>query len=64
MAHECEIRSFEGAYKIEMKGAISLYMSTARDVLEGMYYKATGNYPIRTALGSEPFYTRIHGELR
>ena len=48
MEHESEIRSFEGAYKIEMKGTIGLYMPTARDVLEGMYYKATGNYPIRT----------------
>ena len=40
-----DIRSFEGAYKKEMKGAVSLFMPEARRVLEEMFERATGANP-------------------
>jgi len=47
-AHADEIRSFEQVYMHEIEGCLSLYVSTARAILEGMFERATGAPPQST----------------
>jgi len=47
-AHADEIRSFEQVYMHEIEGCLSLYVSKARAILEGMFERATGTQPQST----------------
>jgi hypothetical protein len=40
--HAHEIKNFSQAYKAEMIGSLSLFMSVAREVLEDIFHRATG----------------------
>lgn len=40
--HAHEIKNFQQAYKAEMVGSLSLFMSVAREVLEDAFHRATG----------------------
>lgn len=44
-AHSNEIRSFKQAYASEINGVLSLYVGTARKILEEMFAKGTGEFP-------------------
>lgn len=46
--HANEINSFSLCYKAELMGGLSLFMSVAREVLEDIYGKATGQKVLRT----------------
>lgn len=45
-AHSKEIRSFKQAYACEINGGLSLFVGTARIILEEMFSRATGKVPI------------------